>query len=154
MKNQLNLSSILTVERVAFITTPTKEELLKQMVALLSTAKEVHNKDELLTQIFHREELMSTGIGLGIGVPHTRIDSIDDLVIAFGVCRNAVTDYQSLDNKPVELVVMIAANTSQHSKHISALSSITRVLKDERTYQAIVAATTPEEVYVLLTGEK
>jgi PTS system nitrogen regulatory IIA component len=148
----VNLSSILSRERVVFLNETTKEEALTHLAEVLSSAKEVHNPDELLEEIFRREELMSTGIGMGIGIPHVRLNSVDDLVIAVGVCRKPLVDYQSLDNAPVQLLVMIAANTGQHSKHIKTLSAITKILKDDDTRRAILSAPTEEQAYQIFTS--
>ena len=149
----ISIANLLTQDRVVFLDQTTKDEALTHMVKVLSQADEVSDHDDLLEKIFSREELMSTGIGMGIGVPHTRIKTVKDLVVAFGVCRSPLTDYQSLDEEPVKLIVMIAAHAEQHAKHLKTLSLITKVLKNVDTYNAILSATSEKEIYQLLTGE-
>ncbi len=146
----IQLSSVLTKDRVVFIEEKSKKEALKHLVAVLATSDIVHNKDELLIEIYKREELMSTGIGQGIAIPHSRLNSVDDLTVAFGICKTPIKDYESLDNQPVNLIVMIAANTGQHAKHIKTLSVVTNILTDEFIYKAIIEAETTEEAYELL----
>ena len=150
--DSITLAHILTPDRVVFIEERTKEAALIRMVDVLSSAKEVTDRDDLLTHIFYREELMSTGIGMGIAIPHTRIKSVDDLVVAFGICRTPLTDYQSLDEAPVKLIIMIAAESQQHAQHIKTLSMVTRILKDKQRYQGIISATNEDDVYKILTG--
>ena len=145
------MASILSKDRITFIEAASKESAFTQLVDLLATSPQVHNRDQLLEHLFQREELMSTGIGLGIGVPHVRLNSVDDLVIAFGVCRNPIVDYSSLDDEPIRLIAMIAVNSDQHAKHIRALSSVTGVLKDKDVRMAILAAESSDQVYDLLT---
>ena len=153
MRLPIPMASILSKDRIAFIEASTKEEAFFQLADLMATSPQVHNRDQLLEHLFEREELMSTGIGLGIGVPHVRLNSVDDLVVAFGICREAIVDYQSLDDHPIRLIAMIAANAGQHAKHIRALSTVTGVLKDEATRIAVLAAETTDRAYQLLTRE-
>jgi len=147
------MASILSKDRVAFIEASSKEEAFIQLADLMATSPQVHNRDQLLEHLFQREELMSTGIGLGIGVPHVRLNSVDDLVVAFGICREPIIDYPSLDDLPIRLIAMIAANAGQHAKHIRALSTVTGVLKDKDTRTAVLASETTGTAYQLLIRE-
>jgi PTS system nitrogen regulatory IIA component len=147
------MASILTTDRIAFIEASTKEEAFIQLADLMAASPQVHNRDQLLEHLFQREELMSTGIGLGIGVPHVRLNSVDDLVVAFGICRQDIIDYPSLDDLPIRLIAMIAANAGQHAKHIRALSTVTGILKNPAMRVAVLAAETTEAAYQLLTRE-
>lgn len=134
------LKKILSLERVVFVETTGKEAGLKTLVAALGTSPLVHNEAELEQAVFRREELMSTGIGFGVGVPHVRLDSVDDLVMALGIARKPLTDYTSLDEIPVQIVCMVAAGSTQHPQYIRALSAISSRLKDEEVRKALIAA--------------
>lgn len=140
---------VLTPSRIIFLDKHSKTEALQTLTELLSKDHHIRNPQELTSAIFRREELMSTGIGLGIGVPHVRLDSVDDIVMAVGVCRTPLTDYESLDNEPVRIVCMIAANTNQHTKHIKLLSAVSKLLKDKSRRDSVLAARTAQEVYNL-----
>ena len=152
MTAPLDLGAVLEPGRVVFLDSRTKEDALTVLVDVLAQAPQVHDRDELLGQVFRREELMSTGIGLGVAVPHVRLNSVDDLVMAVGVCREPLTDYESLDGEPVRIICMIAAKTDQHAKHIKALSAVSKRLKDEKVRKAILDAESPADVYALLMG--
>lgn len=145
------IASILSKERIAFVEATTKEGAFVQLVDLIDTSSQIHNKDELFDQLMQREALMSTGIGLGIGVPHVRLNSVDDLVVAFGICREPIVDYVSIDDEPIRLIAMIAVNAGQHAKHIRALSAVTGILKDKAIRTAILAAESTDAAYELLT---
>lgn len=146
----LPLATVLDPQRIVFLEEVTKEAVLARLAEVLATAPQVHDGEELLRQILRREELMSTGIGLGIGVPHVRLNSVDDIVMAVGVCRRPVEDYESLDGEPVRFVCMIAARSDQHAKHIKLLAALAQCLKDESVREAIYAAETQEEVFSAL----
>jgi len=146
----IKLSSVLTQDRVVFIEESTKVTALHHLVSVLATSDFVHNEQDLLDEIYKREKLMSTGIGQGIAIPHSRLNSVDDLAIAVGICKNPLEDYDSLDGKPVSIIIMIAANSGQHAKHIKTLSTVTKILTNDSNYQAIISAKDEKEVYELL----
>jgi PTS system nitrogen regulatory IIA component len=134
------LSRILSPERVIFFDTDEKAAALKALCAALGTSPLVHNEAQLEQAVFRREELMSTGIGSGVGVPHVRLDSVDDLVMALGIARKPLDDYSSLDDIPVQIVCMVAAGGTQHPQYIRALSAISSRLKDETVRTALITA--------------
>ena len=136
-------SATLTAERVVLMNAVDKKTVLTRLVDLLAETPFVRNRDELLNGILAREELMSTGIGFGIGVPHVRIDSVTDLVMAVAVCKQPVVDYSSLDGMPVQIICMLAARSDQHTKYIRTLASISSRLKDEATRERIIGSDDP-----------
>jgi len=146
-------SSLLTPERIIILTDADKKTVLTKLVDLLATSPLVRNRDELLNGIFAREELMSTGIGFGVGVPHVRIDSVSDLVMAVAVCKHPITDYSSLDNQPVHIVCMLAARSDQHAKYIRTLSAVSSCLKDADTRSQIIASDDVNYIYSQLIAE-
>jgi PTS system nitrogen regulatory IIA component len=146
-------SATLTAERVIIVENADKETILTKLVDLLAESPFVHNREELIKGIFAREELMSTGIGFGIGVPHVRIDSISDLVMAVAVCKNPVQGYSSLDNNPVQIVCMLAARADQHAKYIRTLSAVSNRLKDAETRKRIIGSNDPAFIHAQLIAE-
>lgn len=146
------LGNILTADRVVFIESNKKSEALEQLSAILATSPLVNSRNELQNAIFLREELMSTGIGFGVGVPHVRIDSVDDLVMALGIARAPIADYASLDDVPVQIVCMVAAGSKQHPEYIRALSAISSKLKEEAGRTALIAAKDEQTAFTIFTG--
>jgi PTS system nitrogen regulatory IIA component len=146
------LNRILSPERVVFFDTDEKAAALKTLCAALGTSPMIHNEAELEQAIFRREELMSTGIGFGVGVPHVRLSSVDDLVMALGIARKPLADYSSLDEIPVQIVCMVAAGGTQHPQYIRALSAISSRLRDEAIRKAIVSATDGSSAFKVFAG--
>jgi PTS system nitrogen regulatory IIA component len=127
-------------------------EVLTKLTALISETHIINSSDALLTDILEREELMSTGIGFGVGVPHVRVDYVSDLVMAVGICRKGLEDYTTLDQENVKIVCMLAARLDQHAQYLRTLSSISSRLKEMR--QQIIESQDPVEIYNLRIGEK
>ena len=147
-------SSTLTAERVVLMDVADKKTVLTRLVDLLAETPFVRNRDKLLKGIFDREELMSTGIGFGIGIPHVRIDSVTDLVMAVVVCKEPILDYSSLDGMPVQIVCMLAARSDQHTKYIRTLSSISSRLKDSATRERMIESNDPTYIYQQLIASE
>jgi PTS system nitrogen regulatory IIA component len=146
------LNRILTPQRVVFFDTDVKAAALKTLCAVLGTSPLIHNEAELEQAVFRREELMSTGIGFGVGVPHVRLSSVDDLVMALGMARKPLADYSSLDEVPVQIVCMVAAGGTQHPQYIRALSAISSRLKDEDTRRALIRSSDAMSAFKIFTG--
>lgn len=147
------VKNILSPDRIIFINHTTKRDALVELANNLSTAPQVKYSDELVTEILKREELMSTAIGRGIAIPHVRLSSVTDLVMSVGICKKDIIDYQSIDEIPVRILIMIAAAYNQHTYYLQTLSFFSSKLKEKALRDKLLDASTPEEAYALLTQE-
>lgn len=152
-KKEITIKNILLPENIIIIDTDSKETALNNIIDCLHESGHISNRQEFAEAIFKREALMSTGIGLGIAIPHVRLSSIQKLAMAIGVSKKDITDYDSLDNIPVKLIFMISANTSQHSDYLKLLSDISMRMKNKLFREAIQNAESATEVYNLLARE-
>jgi PTS system nitrogen regulatory IIA component len=143
----ISLSRLLQPENVVMLKNTNKTAALDRLLQQLCKAREVLNPKELREGIYHREELMSTGIGLGIGVPHVRLKSVTDITVALGVSTDPVEDYAAIDNLPVHLIFMIAARHNQHPEHLRLLSSISSTFKEDAHRKRLLAAPDSEAVF-------
>ena len=146
----VQVKNILSPDRVVFITQSAKRDALTELANVLANAPQVKRGDELLSEILKREELMSTAVGRGIAIPHVRLSSVTDLVMAVGVCRTPLSDFQTVDDKPVNLLIMIAAAYNQHTYYLQTISYFSAKLKSQALRDAIANAATEKEVYELL----
>ena len=147
------VKNILSPDRIVFINHTTKRDALVELANNLSTAPQVKYSDELVTEILKREELMSTAIGRGIAIPHVRLSSVTDLVMSVGICKKDIIDYQSIDEIPVRILIMIAAAYNQHTYYLQTLSFFSSKLKEKALRDKLLDGSTPEEAYALLTQE-
>ena len=147
---QVQVRNILSPDRVVFINQTSKHDALVELADVLSTAPQVKDGPELIQEILKREELMSTAIGRGIAIPHVRLSSVTDLVMAVGVCKKPIADYQTIDDTPVDLLFMIAAAYNQHSLYLKTISHFCGKLKQESLHENIINAKDAQEVFSLL----
>ena len=149
----LMFNSVINKENIILVERATKAEILNKLIDLLAETSEVKSKNELKEGIYHREQLMSTGIGMGIGIPHVRLRSVKNIIMAAALVRHGVTDYESLDSVPVKLIFMIAARDDQHTQHIKLLSQLSSRLKDEPFRNLLLDCNEEEAFYNLLVNQ-
>ena len=149
--SQIQVKNILSPDRIVFINHSTKHDAIVQLSQVLATAPQIKNESELTAEILKREELMSTAIGKGIAIPHVRLSSVTDLVMAVGVCKKPISDYQTIDDEPVDLLFMIAAAYNQHSLYLKTISHFCGKLKQESLHENIINAKDAQEVFSLLS---
>ncbi len=148
----MELSDYLTLQRVIILDATTKSDALDELASVLIETDIGVSKDELVSAIWEREEMMSTGIGHGLAIPHVRMEGLSDTVMGVGISRNGISDYSGLDDKPVSIIVLIGAPLGQHEIYIRLLAKVTEVLKHSELRDGIVEAETTEEIYSILTG--
>ncbi len=146
-----DLTHLLAQERVLITNFSNKRDILTALINNLSQAPQVRDPQELEKTIWDREKLMSTGIGLGIGIPHVRIYSVSDIAVSIAVNKSDILDYQSLDNAPVRIVFMVAAAYNQHTEYLKLLASISSLLKEDIFRDKLLAAEDSKQIYSMLT---
>jgi mannitol/fructose-specific phosphotransferase system IIA component (Ntr-type) len=92
-----------------------------------------------------REHNMSTGIGLGIAIPHASSDRVDRVVAAFGRSRQGI-EFEALDNAPVRFVVMFVVPKDQFQVHLRTLAAIAKFLNDRGVRDQLAGAESSEEI--------
>lgn len=149
----VRMRNVLSPDRVVFLDYPRKREALIALAERLAAAPQIKSKQEIVSEILRREDLMSTAIGRGIAIPHVRLSSVTDLVVAVGVSRCDIQDFNAFDDQPVRLLFMIAAAYNQHAYYLQTLSYFSAKLKNNVLREAIAQAADPQAVYELLVKQ-
>ncbi len=152
VSNQIQIENILSPDRIVFLNHSTKHDALTALANTLSTAPQIKNSEELINEIIKRETLMSTAIGRGIAIPHVRLSSVTDLVMAVGISKGDIIDFQTIDDEPVRLLFMIAAAYNQHAYYLQTLSFFSSKLKNKELRDSLLVAETANDVYSLLVN--
>jgi len=143
----MELSKILTPERIRVPLKATeKTAVITELIDLLSGTGALVNRDTALDAVLKREAERTTGIGYGLAIPHGKSDGCDQLVMAAGKPVEPV-DFQSLDGRPVNFVVLLVSPPDQTGPHIQALAKISRLMNMTDFRTAVEQATTAEELY-------
>ena len=114
----------------------------------MDTSPNILDKDVFREAIFERESIVSTGIGLGIAIPHVKIKEVRDLTLCVGISKDGI-DWNAIDNQPVHVVFLIAGSDEQHEVYLRILAKIVLLLKNRKRREKLIQARTIEEVVAL-----
>ena len=121
-----------------------KKEVIEKAVKLMEHNGNIKDKQKYLELVIKREEEGSTGVGEGIAIPHGKGDVISKPGLAAMVIPDGV-DFNSLDDKPVKLLFLIAAPNSKDNLHLEVLSRLSALLMNEKFKNDLLNAETKEE---------
>src|SRR5262245_17470709 len=127
-----------------------KREALVEICRVLAGCASVADPAALAAAVLEREEVMSTGIGLGIAVPHAKIPSVREFALALGRSKAGI-DFQSLDGRPVHLVVLIAGPEGRQGRYLQLLAALTLRLKEEEVRRRLLEAPTAKDMIPILS---
>ncbi len=131
------------------VKTDTKTELLMLMVNMMHTSQAIDSIERFKNAIFGREEIMSTGIGRGIALPHGRDICVRELKVAVCILDQPL-DFDALDQEPVRIVFMIAVPQSAGKQYMRVLSSISHFTREEEHRQMMLSCLTTQELSNML----
>lgn len=108
---------------------------------------------EIFDAVMERERLGSTGVGEGVAIPHARLEGLKAPLGAFARLASPV-DFESLDDRPCDLVFMLLAPVSAGADHLRALAAVSRAFREPSIRAALRGAGTQEAVMSILCGRK
>jgi fructose-specific phosphotransferase system IIA component len=130
-----------------------KQGAIYELVELLGARGQVKQPAALKEAVWTREMTRSTGIGLGLAIPHGKSAGVDHPAIAIGKPATPM-EFQSIDAKPVKLIILLASPPDKTSDHIQALAHISRLMNLEEFRHQVYSAATAEEIYALFKGHE
>lgn len=125
--------------------TKNKKGVIEEMVKCLINAGLVTNKNKLVNIILKREALGTTGIGDRVAIPHGTSSLVKEIIIAFGRADKGI-DFDSLDNKPVNLFFMLLFPEEKIGPHLKLLARLSRLLRKDDFRNGLTNAATANEV--------
>lgn len=144
----INIYSYLDPGLVCFLGVETREDVLSKLVDVLFKAGKLKDRDAFLQAVITREKLVSTGIGMGVAIPHAKLSTYDDFFIAIGILKKGV-EWDTLDGAPVRIVFMIGGPDDKQTEYLQILSRLTFALKDESIRKKLLQLSTEEEIVKL-----
>jgi PTS system nitrogen regulatory IIA component len=129
-----------------------KEEVLHEFSRLLKAKGRIEDEEELVRVLRERESLGSTGIGDGVAIPHAKLRSLPEMIVAFGRSSRGV-NFLSLDAKPVHLFFLLLSPDDKPGEHLKALARISRLLKNPVLREDLKRVSGSEELRRLICEE-
>jgi mannitol/fructose-specific phosphotransferase system IIA component (Ntr-type) len=145
------IARFLDPRRAVDLKATNKRDALVEICRVLEGCAHVADPAAFERAVLEREDAMSTGIGLGIAVPHAKIPSVKEFVVSLGRSKAGI-EFHSLDGKPVHLVVLIAGPEGRQGPYLQLLAGVTLRLKREEVRRALLAAPTPKDMIPILSA--
>lgn len=137
-------------EAVTTTAVDSKDLIMGELASLFARVYDL-DRDTVLERMVEREELGSTGFGRRIAIPHARIAGLNRPVAAF-MRLEAPVEFNAADGMPIDLVFGLLSPESAGAAHLHALAAISRMMRDERMHEDLIAAPRPEVLYSLLSN--
>ncbi len=150
----INLLDILSPACVKVpLAATTKRGVIEELVDMLASAGKVNDAQSLKDAVWTREQTRTTGIGLGLAIPHGKCAGMSGLAMAIGKPREPM-NFESIDGQPVKLIVLLASPPDKQSDHIQALARISRLMNMEDFRNKAYATTSSEELFELFRSQE
>lgn len=148
----IRLADHLSPARVIDLKSRSKDAALMELVQTLATAHEVKDAERLLQAVLDREKIVSTGIGLGVAVPHAKIPEVSEFLVAYGRSREGI-DFGSIDDRPVHHIVLIVGPPDRQQRYLQFLATVTLKLKQPALRKSLEEAADAAALHVVLSRE-
>lgn len=128
-----------------------RDEAIRTLSELLKSAGKISDADDLFHAVIEREKIVTTGIGMGVAIPHAKIRGYEQFYIAVALATDGI-DWNALDGGKVRLIFLIAGPDDKQTEYLKILSLLTHSLKNEELRKQLLSAKSSEELYKLLKG--
>jgi len=144
------ISKTLAVSHVALDMDVTSKKRLFEQIGLMFENEDRIARANVFDALFAREKLGSTGLGVGVAIPHGRIKNLRDTVAVFVRAREGIP-FEAPDNEPVRLIFAMLVPAHATEQHLNMLSELAQMFSDADLREALLAEDNPAAVHKLLT---
>ena len=116
-----------------------KLEVMEQLISRATDLTKI-DRDVIFRMVWKREQMMTTGVGGMLALPHIRVNDISHPYVIVGVCENPIADYQGQDDLPVRVIVFTIAPDEDQETYLQLLSSISRRLRNPELIDELIGA--------------
>jgi PTS system nitrogen regulatory IIA component len=130
---------------IIFLEAHSRDEALQVLIDSLDKKGKLKDKEAFYQAVLAREKIVSTGIGMGVAIPHAKLPFYDEFFIAIGIQKQGI-EWKALDGAPVRLVFLIGGPDDKQTEYLQLLSRLTLAIKDADRRKNMLLATSPREI--------
>jgi nitrogen PTS system EIIA component len=145
----MEIADYLDARLVAFLDVEIRDEAIDILIDLLDQAGKLPDRATFRNAILHREQLVSTGIGMGVAVPHAKLMGLSEFSIVIGIQNKKGIEWNALDKAPVRLIFLIGGPEGRQSEYLKILSQLTSAIKNLDLRRGILQLDSGEDVVAL-----
>lgn len=146
-----SLSSYMNPNLIVFFEAETRDEAIETLVSTLRQTDTVSDPDSFNQAILDREKLVSTGIGMGVALPHAKMEICHSFFICVGILKKGV-NWKSIDNAPVRIIFMIGGPDDKQTEYLQILSNLTQFVKKEDIRKKMLTLNSKEAIMDLFNN--
>jgi nitrogen PTS system EIIA component len=147
---KVTFTKYITKESIFILDGNTKYEILESLITEAAKKSKI-DRDTIARLTWHREKMMTTGVGFSLALPHIRINEIPEPVVLVGICKNPIEDYESQDEQPIRVIIFIIAPDQNQEMYLQLLGSISRKLRHKDIiHELIDNITRPSKIIRIL----
>lgn len=143
---EIRIAEFIKKERITFLEETDRKAVLQILIDNAAATGALSNTEKFFEAIITRENVVSTGIGMGIAIPHAKCDECEEFFISVGIHTKGGIDWDSIDGLDVKLIFLIGGPTMMHKEYLSLLSKLTTAIREESVRQNIIRSKSAEEV--------
>jgi len=127
---KVTFTKFISKESIFILDGTTKYEVIESLITEASKKSKI-DRDTIARLTWHREKMMTTGVGFSLALPHIRINEIPEPVVLIGICKNPIEDYESQDEQAIRVIIFIVAPDQNQEMYLQLLGSISRKLRHQ-----------------------
>ena len=141
------LADLIKKENVVFLETPDMADTIEILTENAINNKKIKDKENFKNAVLEREELVSTGIGLGVALPHTKSKDIEEFFIIVGINKEGI-DWDAIDRNPVGIVFLIGGPETESSQkeYLQIVSKLMLLIKNKERRMSLLNSETAKEI--------
>lgn len=148
----MRISDYLDSRLITFLDMDTRDSAIHALIDLLDQEGHLPEKLAFQKAIFAREQLVSTGIGMGVAIPHAKLTELNDFFIVIGIQSKKGLDWNALDKAPVRLIFMIGGPEDRQTEYLQILSLLTSAIRDVELRKKLLNARSSKEALELFSS--
>lgn len=146
----MDISELIGKQTIIFdYSIQSKDVLFEVLSDSLKKNGSITKKKGFMKDLYKREQVVSTGIEEGFGIPHAKSKYVVKPTVCFAH-TSSIRDYVGFDDEPIECVFMIAVPKKSNSLHLDVLSSLSRRLLDDEFRKKVKNAKNSEEILAII----
>ena len=130
-----------------------KWEILEELVTELEVGDKITDRDKVLQAVLEREDVLSTGIGNGIAIPHGKSEYVTALGGVLGIKSDGI-NFNALDGKKAYIFFLLVSPIDVSGPHIKAFARVSRIFKRENFRERLIRISNREEALALVEAEE
>ena len=150
----MNLFTLLTEDSVLpNLEVENKTDAINALVNGLKNKVEPEVLETIREKVFERENVMSTGVGKGLAIPHCKTKVVEDNYASFAVLKEPL-DFKSIDGEPIRIIFLLIGPEDRHSQHIKLLSRISRLMNSSAFHEKLLNSNTAKAIIEAFKAEE